>query len=130
MTLSGSNFNDTIKNVASSVSIAGGAGDDYIDAYGAYIGSGPYDTNPKPFFAENLTIAGGAGNDSIFLDVSRNNLIQYTLGDGNDFIKGFDATSSLRIDDNTYKTVKSGNDIIVTVGDGIITLIHSEHYRR
>ena len=115
--------NDTIyNNMGESLSIIGGAGNDEIYNKGTYIASGPYDTNPTALYVENLTIEGGKGNDSIWLDVARNNLIQYTVGDGNDYISGFDATSSLSIAGNTYTTQKSGNDVIVNVYKDKITL--------
>lgn len=48
--------------------------------------------------------------------------IRYAKGDGNDSIVGFNETSTLRISDANYSTAKSGNDIIVTVSEGQITL--------
>ena len=73
-----------------------------------------------------MTITGGAGNDNISLgsDAS-NNLIQYKSGDGNDKIYGFNATSTLQIGGGTgtYSTVESGDNIIVTVGKGKITIV-------
>lgn len=51
-------------------------------------------------------------------------MFTYAEGDGNDIISGFNATSTLQIGDGTgtYSTEKNGDDIIVTVGDGKITL--------
>ena len=74
----------------------------------------------------NAQIIGGADNDFISISGS-NNLIQYTAGDGNDSVVGFNTTSTLKIGNgttDTYSTVKSstGNDIIVTAGSGNVTL--------
>ena len=101
--------NDSISNWNSSeVSILSGAGDDSI-------------TNNS----DNVTIIAGTGNDLISLSSGvENNLIQYNVGDGNDSIWGLDENSSLRIGDgnDSYSTVVSGDDIIINVGEGSITL--------
>ena len=80
------------------------------------------------------TISGGAGSDVIgnipesmdsdFGDYT-GNVYQYSSGDGNDRILGFNELDTLQIGDgtSTYSTVKSGNNIIVTVGKGKITLV-------
>ena len=52
-----------------------------------------------------------------------NNLIQYSLGDGNDIIYGFKSHSTLSIGGGSYSTQVSDLDIIITVGDGKITLV-------
>ena len=52
-------------------------------------------------------------------------MIQYNKGDGNDLIEGFNATSTLQIGGKNYSTTKSGDDIIITVGDGSITLVNA-----
>ena len=98
--------NDTVNNTGATVSISGGAGNDYIINDGF-----------------NVTIYGGAGNDSISLSSdSTDNLIQYTKGDGNDIIYGFNENSTLSISGGNFSTTKSGSNIIVTVGSGKITL--------
>ena len=75
-------------------------------------------------FGDNVTIDGGAGNDSIDNHDGSNVLFTYTAGNGNDLIQGFNATSTLRIGEGTgtYSKATVGSDIIVTVGDGKITL--------
>ena len=103
-TVNGGDDNDSIRNYGSYSSINGGAGDDTIANRDA-----------------NVTISAGAGNDSIF-NYSKNVLYRYYAGDGNDMITGFDTTSSLNIVDANYTTAKSGNDIVVTVGDGKVIL--------
>ena len=75
----------------------------------------------------NVTITGGKGNDIInnnssSTDYGDNVLFIYNNGDGNDSIRGFKNNSTLQIG-GEYSTVESGNDVIVTVGDGNITLV-------
>ncbi|MBE8949651.1 MAG: hypothetical protein SR3Q1_03510 [Quinella sp. 3Q1] len=96
--------NDSVDNSASNIIINGGNGNDSISNSGS-----------------NVTIDGGKGNDTLSLGYT-NNLIQYTSGDGNDLIQGFDEDDTLQIADSSYSTKKSGNNIIVTVGKGKITL--------
>ncbi|MBR0261588.1 MAG: hypothetical protein IJQ85_07315 [Selenomonadaceae bacterium] len=50
----------------------------------------------------------------------QNNLIEYSSG--NDTIRGFNAISTLQIGIDTYSSQISGSDIILTVGEGNITL--------
>ena len=81
------------------------------------IGSSYEDTYYK---GSNVTINGGVGNDTISLGGST--LIKYAEGDGNDLIQGFGDTDTLKIASSSYSTKKSGDNIIVTVGKGKITL--------
>ena len=81
-----------------------------------------------------MTITGGTGNDTIYLGTAlagrrpyryevggENVLINYTNGDGNDLIQGFNDKATLAIGGN-FSTKKSGDNVIVTVGKGKITL--------
>lgn len=73
-----------------------------------------------------MTIEAGAGNDIISLGSdAANSRIDYKSGDGNDSIVGFNASSTLQIGGGkgTYSTVESGDDIVVTVGKGKITVV-------
>ena len=74
----------------------------------------------------NVTITGGKGNDIInnnnITDYGDNVLFIYNNGDGNDSVRGFKANSTLSIGGGSYSTETSGNDVIVTVGNGKITL--------
>ncbi|MBR4153012.1 MAG: hypothetical protein IKT98_08650 [Selenomonadaceae bacterium] len=102
---------DTVVNWAINTSINGGDGKDLI--YIHYNGG---------------TITGGNGNDTIYEDNYDENLgdgILYLYGadDGNDFISGFSSSDTLSIGGGSYSSVKSGNDIIFTVGEGKITLV-------
>ena len=115
-TINGGAEDDTIYNsgITHWSVLNGGAGNDSIyNALGNYV-----------------TITGGVGNDTIRIKSlnASNNVIQYWEGDGNDyFIDEWDALSpnwTLKIGDGsgTYSSQKSGNDIVVTVGEGKITL--------
>ncbi len=141
VTISGGKGNDYILNyngntgdiggLGANVSINGGAGNDSIINYGRYVtimrGSGN-DTIENG--GNNVTIAGGKGNDLISLDSFyngysgvKNNVILYSAGDGNDSILNFNADSTLSISGGSYSTQASGLDVIVTVGDGKISLM-------
>lgn len=66
----------------------------------------------------------GYVNDSITLGANAdNNVIIYNLGDGNNTIYGFNDNDTLSIASGTYATKKSGDNVVVTVGEGKITLI-------
>ena len=109
VSINGGDNDDDILNWGNSVTVDGGAGNDIIKNY-QYNGG-----------AQNVTITGGKGNDSIH-NAGENVLFKYAAGDGNDTIRGFNATSTLTISGATFSTEKSGSDILVTVGDGKITL--------
>ena len=105
VTIQTSGGNDTIiNNSGSQVSIDSGVGNDIVENY---------DGN------EYLTIIAGTGDDTINLHSAvEKNMIQYTLGDGNDIVYGFNATDTLNIFGSGHTSVASGNDIIITVDDG------------
>ena len=74
---------------------------------------------------------GGAGDDLIYISDGFNNnypprynVIEYTYGDGNDTIFGFDANDTLRITlPGSFTSVKGGNDIYITFdNDQVITI--------
>ena len=123
VTINAGDGNDSIYNYSgSSVTINAGAGDDRIENYGDYVtidaGDGnDYIQNNR----DNVTIAGGAGDDSI-LNSGSQVAFNYSAGDGNDLIQGFKATDTLSITGDTYSTQRSGSDILISVGDGVITL--------
>ena len=110
-TLSGSAGKDTIYNGYSWwVSIVGGAGDDSI-------------VNENGDYS---TLSGGTGDDIIDLTSSTEmNLIEYTLGDGNDTISGFNETDTLNISESEYTSSKSVNDVVVNVGTNSIKLLNA-----
>ena len=103
--------NDTIDNRANCNSISAGSGDDSIYNYGS-----------------NVTINAGTGNDKISLwEYSHRTKIQYFNGDGNDTIYGFKEDDTLQISGAKYTTAKSGSDLIVSVGNGKITLLDAAY---
>ena len=134
VTVYGGAGNDTIRIEAESgnanvyVSMFGGQDNDLIQNYGADRSLIDGDTGDDVIdnWGKNVTISGGEGNDSIKLDRdgAENCLIEYFSGDGNDTVVGFGTTSTLSIGEGTgtYSSVKSGKNVIVTVGDGSITL--------
>ncbi len=121
--VTGGNGNDTITSHGSNSVLDGGDNDDLIYNGYRYHESGNYfyASNDSNYNGDNSKIIGGAGNDTI---KNRGNkvIFQYSSGNGNDIIEGFNATSTLSISGSDYSSTKSGNDVIVTVGTGKITL--------
>ena len=90
------------------------------------IGDGDGDDSIKAQDSSNTTIIGGAGNDEISLSAyTENNVVNYSLGDGNDTVWGLSENSTLNIfaDDSLISSVGNDNDVIITVGENTITLI-------
>ncbi|MBO4779349.1 MAG: hypothetical protein J5497_01800, partial [Selenomonadaceae bacterium] len=107
-TVDGGDGNDSIRTEGgANMSLFGGAGDDTVITWG-----------------DENTLEGGKGNDVIYVENHENILVKYTQGDGNDIVYDFNENSMLQIGNGsgTYSTVKSVDDIIVTVGNGKITL--------
>ena len=93
----------SVKSVRDSLTVVGDDADNTI------ISSGHY-----------ASLVGNAGND--FISNGGSNVIfRYNAGDGFDTIVGFNDSSTLQIDD-TYSAELAGNDVVVTSGDGKITL--------
>lgn len=118
--------NDSVTNYGDFVTVNTGAGNDSVFNYygvNATINAGEGDDSVYNALVGYSTINPGAGNDFISLaSYSFSNVIEYNAGDGNDVITGFKADSTLAINEGSYSTTKSGNDIVVTVGDGSIIL--------
>ncbi len=118
--LDGTNQNDTIINKASNKYILAGAGDDYILNKSRYViinGGGGNDSIINSN-ARNVTINAGAGDDLVSL-VGGSALINYAAGDGDDTVIGFSDKTTL--DFNYDDVQQSGNDVIMSIGDGSIT---------
>lgn len=102
--------NDSIDNGAALVSINAGEGNDTIDNSGSFsmINAGDGDD-----FIEN---SWGHGENILFT---------YAQGDGNDVIEGFHKNDTLQIGggNGTYSTEFESKDLIVTIGEGKITLV-------
>ena len=108
-TVDGGEGNDTIQVRDHQTSLNGGAGNDLISVYSSDW--------------ENNTLQGGKGNDVIYGGSS--NIFVYSDGDGNDTVFNFNSDDTLQIGGGTgsYFSKTSGNDVIVTVGTGKITLV-------
>ena len=132
----GGEGNDSIISNGSKVTISGGDGSDTIgnDDEGNYSSISGGDGDDRLLnFGKYATVNGGKGNDTLytnyssrrnqFLDFDTNVTFQYAQGDGNDIISGFRADSTLSISGGSYSTTKSDDNIIVTVGNGKISLI-------
>ena len=104
---------DTLKNNSPSAKVIfnGGAGDDTL-------------TNTRG--NSNATIVGNGGDDLISLTGSTGNVIQYTSGDGDDTIYGYDSTDNIQIDDEDYNISQRGQDVIINVGEGSIRLVNAK----
>lgn len=119
--------NDTISNTGDDTTLDGGAGHDYITTYNAddvsIDGDAGDDIIELRGSANRLSVKGGSGNDTIFGSSTGGGIIyQYNEGDGYDVITGYKSRDTLSISGSSYSTAVSGNNIIVTVGDGKITL--------
>ena len=96
--------NDKVINNGDEVSISGGAGNDSISNTG-----------------DKVTINAGKGNDSIYNE-GTGNLYQYASGEGKDTVVGFSENDTLTVTSGSYTYDVSGNDFVVKVGSGTITL--------
>ncbi len=120
--ISGGDGNDTMRVDGNYTTILGGSGNDSISFH----------------YSEHVTVNGGKGDDLIqgvsrsvkgrdsegnyIYQAPENVLYLYTAGDGNDTINYFNEKNTIQISGGSYSTQTSGNDIIVKVGDGSITL--------
>ena len=106
VTFNGGMYKDVINNTYSNVKINGGTADDSIYSSG-----------------NNVSLYGGAGNDVISVSASsRNATIGYKNGEGNDKVFGLDSNDFVNIT-GTWSSVRSGNDVVLTVGTGKISLM-------
>ena len=117
----------TINNNYGYVTIDGGAGDDSIAAYDPYlsVNGGAGDDLIDARMYSDVTIRGGAGNDVVQAYGNRN-VFEYAADDGDDYILGYNSTDTIRIDDGVeYSTMRSGNDMIISIGSGTSTLVNA-----
>ncbi|MBQ6296834.1 MAG: hypothetical protein IJK81_03965 [Selenomonadaceae bacterium] len=70
---------------------------------------------------EHVTIAGGTENDSIS-NKGKHIVYQFGAGDGKDTILGFNDGDTVQITEGSYKTSKSGSDVVVKVSSSTLTL--------
>ena len=131
---SGSDADEQFETENDFVTIDGAGGDDtlgngfYVSAsYSAtggdsvYLRGGDGNDSLRNFGGNLVTLSGGKGNDTI-QNSGSNVLFLYEAGDGDDFIQGFDETSTLSISGDIHSTQTEGANVIVTVGDGSVTL--------
>lgn len=103
------------KNPAYGNQIDGGPGDDQIVINESEIPSGSKKAN---------TVAGGEGNDRIMILQSKTPVvIRYNVDDGEDYIGGYDSKDTIQIVNGNYTTTKSGDSVIINVGEGAMTLL-------
>ncbi|MBQ4403329.1 MAG: hypothetical protein II857_02855, partial [Selenomonadaceae bacterium] len=139
LTVNAGKGNDTIDTAGTNIFIYGGAGNDSIRVSGTYCtiegGSG----NDTIYTSENSTISGGTGDDLIknenssrYYTDSRGNFLRwaeneavtykYTAGDGNDTIENYVGKNTIQISGGSYTESIVGEDVIIKVGSGSITL--------
>ncbi|MBR4903226.1 MAG: hypothetical protein IKZ53_00980 [Selenomonadaceae bacterium] len=133
------NDDDTIIAYGASNNIKGGAGNDNIRLYsdgktpagGNTIDGGAGNDliaiNDKAYAKlprkSNNTIIGGQGSDTVSIEETNIPVvISYRAGDGDDYIFGYDKNDTIQIVNSEYSTSRSGQNIIITVGKGKITL--------
>lgn len=105
ITINSGGGDDSINNIKSNVTIISGSGDDTIYNDGS-----------------NVLIDSGTGNDSIHNRAGSNITFNYRNGDGNDTIDGLKEFPTISISSGSYSSVTSGNNVIIKVGEGSITL--------
>ncbi|MBR4903421.1 MAG: hypothetical protein IKZ53_02025 [Selenomonadaceae bacterium] len=123
----GSADKDSITNHGEYIVISGGAGVDKITNDGSNVsidgGSGNDRINNT---AKSVVISGGKGNDNVTLSGdtgSEGNTFIYNVGDGNDFIEGFNSRDTIRIVGDSLQAVANikGDDVVLNIGNGSIT---------
>lgn len=103
------------KTPAGGNTLDGGAGNDFIT-----INDKAYAKLPRK---SNNTIIGGQGSDTVSIEETNIPVvISYRAGDGDDYIFGYDKNDTIQIVNSEYSTSRSGQNIIITVGKGKITL--------
>lgn len=116
----GGNGNDNLYITNSYSTIDGGKDDDFIFVYqGKNSINGNDGSDIILVRGEANTVSGGAGDDFFDLTDSTKTIIDYTQGDGQDVIYGYNTSHVIKIK-GAYSTLESGNDIIIKVGDGEI----------
>lgn len=140
LTLNGGEGIDEIKNYGDYSSLAGDSGDDYIyssgekstlnggadkdflfneGVYAYLIGGKGNDTLCNE--GDHVTLSGGTGNDEL-ISTGKHIVYEFGKSDGKDTVYGFNDGDTIKIMSGTYKTKKSGSNVIVTVGNATLTL--------
>ena len=112
VTITAGEGDDTIQNCGGgNIYIDGGTGNDVIGGNGS-----------------GSTILGGAGNDVISLSstYSNGNTIQYSQGEGNDTIYGFNSYDTLQIaSGNISSSVQNNGNLTLNIGSGSIVIVNA-----
>ena len=121
--VTGTNYNDSIYNGYNSVTINAGAGNDSVYNYGSNVSISMGDGKDYVYNSgvSNVTISGGAGDDTAYV-YGAGMVYIYNNGDGKDILYGLNEDDTILIPSGSWSTTKSGNNIIVTVGNGNMTL--------
>jgi|GEM_PF-1611032 len=108
VTVDGGTGNDTILVGANNNGLVyGGAGDDSIYIYAN---------------TSNVTVNGGSGNDTIGLSSQAAAFVQFSPGNGNDVVYGFNENDTLIIDDS-FSQYTSDNNVIISTSNGTMNLV-------
>jgi len=108
-TIDGGTGNDTVIAGGNYHSVYGNAGADFISVSG-----------------NKITVRGGAGNDTIYGDTATSHLYQYASGEGYDTIHNWSSSDTLTVTGGSWSSVASGNDVIINVGSGSVTLVDAK----
>ncbi len=122
--IDGGSGNDFIVAYDNDSTICGGDDDDRIAIFGTQnkiFGDAGKDIILLENGADSNTVNGGLGDDIIVLESVENSVIEYSAGDGNDVIIGYAESDVIHITGD-YSTSISGQDVIISVGDGSIIL--------
>ena len=118
-TVDGGAGSDSIRGSFSYSFITGGAGNDHISLHSS-----------SSYGSSGNTVRGGKGDDTIYSnDMGYGALYEYATGDGNDLIEGFKMSDTLLITDTgDYSIAEDGLDVIVTVGNGKVTIKNAANF--
>ena len=123
VTVLGGAGNDTVNSFGRNENISGGAGNDSIYSGGdnsTVLGGAGKDS--IDCLGDNTVVIGGKGNDAIDLRYYGSFTVNYASGDGKDTVKSFDSDDVLHITKGSYSVSTNGDDVVVKVGKGSITL--------
>lgn len=126
----GTNLGDYINVGGDKVTIQAGAGDDFIEIDRVYASrnfsvNGGNGNDTIKNIGSYGTLIGGLGNDEIYAN-GLGEVIKYNAGDGNDIVYGYNEYDTIQITNTNYTTMVSGQDLVINVDNGKITLKDSK----